>query len=309
MKKNVIIFGGTGFVGYYLARYLSEKNYQVIIITRKQWLHNKVEDVKNIQYKYWDIDQGKIDADIIQQADYIVNLVGENVAKGRWTKKTKDKIVESRVRSAQLILQFLSHHTHKLKCVINASAIGWYGESETTTFTEDAPPAKNFLGQTCQQWEESISPIKNLGIRLVIFRMGIVLSSRGGFLGEFQRLLHWGIAPVFGKGTQMVSWIHIDDYVQMIVHAFENDSVNGVYNAVAPNPVSQRYIITTMQKVHYFRTIKIFLPKWLVKFLLGEMSQEVLKSCKASAKKIEKTGYTFKFKIIEQALKNLLRKG
>jgi uncharacterized protein (TIGR01777 family) len=198
---------------------------------------------------------------------------------------------------------------NQVKAVISASATGWYGADPTIPnpkpFTETDPSAPDFLGTTCEQWEGSIQPVLNLGKRLVLFRTGIVLSNRGGAYAEFKKPLRFGVASVLGSGRQVVSWIHMDDIVNLYITAIENESWQGVYNAVAPQPASNKQLIAAMAKQRGGFYITTYVPELALKTALGEMSIEVLKSTTVSAAKVEKAGYQFIFPHIDTAMRNL----
>jgi uncharacterized protein len=312
---TVLITGGTGLVGKILGQTLLEKGYSVIILSRQTNQHSAVA---NLSYANWNVEQQKIDKAAIAKADYIIHLAGAGVADKRWTKKRKQKIVDSRVNSSKLIADSLRTIPNKVKAVVSASAIGWYlipnpsplcGEgSGVQKFVEADPPANDFLGQTCKQWEESIETVTQLEKRLVKLRIGIVLSREGGALKEFMKPLRFGIAAILGSGKQIISWIHINDIVSMFIEAIENEKMNGVYNAVAPNPVSNKKLTLRLAKRtgHFF--IPVHVPAFFLKIVLGEMSIEVLKSATVCCNKVQKTGFIFQFPDINSALIDLIKK-
>jgi uncharacterized protein (TIGR01777 family) len=266
----------------------------------------------NISYAQWDINKGTIDNRAIESADYIVHLAGANVADGRWTAKRKREIVESRVLSGQLLVKALSEVENRVQVVVSASAIGWYGADAIVPnpqpFIETDKPDESFLGKTSKEWEAAIQPVRNGQKRLVIYRIGIVLSNKGGAYAEFIKPLKFGMASVLGNGRQVVSWIHIDDLVQLFIHAIENGSTEGIYNAVAPLPVSNEALIKTIAKEKGGTHVTAHVPQAILKMMLGEMSIEILKSATVSSKKIEATGYQFKFETIEAAVRDLIEK-
>lgn len=319
---TVIITGGTGLIGNALTKLLAANEHRVIIFTRDPNAHKikkskTVRDKKGqgilstIEYASWDIKEQTIDADAIKQADYIIHLAGAGVADKRWTAKRKKEIEESRTKSSALLIRGLKENPNKVKAIISASAIGWYGPDisrpSKKPFVETDPPSVDFLGETCRLWEESIEPVVSLGIRLVKFRTGIVLSRDGGAFPEFKKPVRFGIAAILGSGKQMVSWIHIDDLCRMYLFAIENHSINGVYNAVAPKPVSNKEL--TMQLARTYKSnffVPLHVPYFVLEIMLGEMREEVLKSTTVCCDKIRKTGFNFIFPTIENAINELL---
>ncbi len=298
----VLITGGTGLIGTALARALVQRGYDVILLSRVA--RDNRQPMPGIRYARWDISERYIDKETFSAADYIIHLAGAGVAEKRWTKKRKLEIRDSRVRSSALLVESLRTVPHRVKAVISASAIGWYGPDKGTgKFVETDSPAPDFLGSTCVAWEESIDPVASLGVRLVKLRTGIVLSREGGALKEFCRPLRLGIAAILGNGRQVVSWIHIDDLVQLYIRAIEQEQWKGVYNAVAPHPVTNRELVLELARArnrHCFIPVRV--PSFILKLILGEMSVEVLKSATVSAEKIEASGYTFIYPDIRTAV-------
>jgi uncharacterized protein (TIGR01777 family) len=303
---TVLITGGTGMIGSALTKALVEKGYQVIILTRKIGKHS-IE--KNISYAEWDVEKQTIDEKAISRADYVIHLAGANVAEGRWTDKRKKEIIDSRVKSGDLIVKSLREIQNKIKAVISAAAIGYYGPNTSPgkSFTETDPPYNDFLGNVVQQWEEAVQPVVKLEKRLVIFRTGIVLSNEGGAYAEFKKPMRFRVATILGSGKQMVSWIHIDDLVRLYIEAIENENFRGVYNAVAPNPVSNELLIRTIAKASGKNFAVMHVPAFALKLALGEMSVEVLKSTTVSSARLQQTAFKFLFTDIDSAAGELER--
>ncbi|MBK9463797.1 MAG: TIGR01777 family protein [Chitinophagaceae bacterium] len=306
---TVIITGGTGLVGKALGHALLAKGYHIIILTRTlPSTDHSPQSIKGIQYAKWDIESQTIDENAIASADYIIHLAGAGVADKRWTKKRKQEIVDSRVKSCKLLADSLKTISNKVKAVVSASAIGWYGPDRIlpnpTPFAESDPADESFLGSTCRQWEESIEPVTQSGKRLVKLRIGIVLSKDGGALKEFIKPLKFGVAAILGSGKQIISWIHIDDLVRLFIMAMENETWQGTYNAVAPNPVSNKELTLQLAKSRKKFFIPIHVPTFVLKIMLGEMSVEILKSATVSSKKVQKAGFQFSFPTIKDALTN-----
>jgi TIGR01777 family protein len=305
----VLITGGTGLIGKNLTRHLINKGFEVIIVSRKP-PHSSTEE--KITYAEWDIVEQKLDIAAIAKADHIINLAGAGVMDKRWTEKYKKEIVESRTKSSELIVKALKENPNKVKAVISASAIGWYGEDkkDKKAFIETDPPDENFLGDTCRLWEESIEPVTALNKRLIKLRTGIVLSNDGGALAEFKKPLRFGLAPIFGSGKQIISWIHMDDLCRMYIYAIENESISGSYNAIAPLPVSDKKLMLNLAKLMRGQFyIPLHVPQFLLKLILGERSIEILKSATVSDEKIKATGFTFLYPTIDAALKELTHKS
>ena len=306
-SSTVLITGGTGLLGKALTEALLEKGFRVIVLTRNP--SNQKAGHPNLSFAAWNLEKKTIDKDALTKADYIFHLAGASVAEKRWTKKRKQEIVSSRVDSAHLLIENLINVPNKVKAVIGASATGWYGEGPANNqiaFTETDEAATDFLGQTCKQWEAAIDPVMDLDKRLVKLRIGIVMSNDGGALKEFKKPVKFGLATILGSGKQIISWIHIDDLVRIFLFAMDNENLSGVYNAAAPNPVTNKQLILQIaeeERGRYF--IPIHVPSFFLKIILGEMSIEVLKSFKVSAEKIQQAGFIFQYATIDTAINQL----
>ena len=302
---TVLITGGTGMIGTALTKALVEKGYEVIIVTRSAKSGSK----QLVHYIRWNVDQQVIDEKAIQKADYIVHLAGANVGEKRWTKKRKKEIVDSRVKSGELLTKALKEIPNNVKAVISSSAMGYYGPDSQIPnpqpFVETDPPHNDFLATTVVKWEQAIEPVRNLGKRLAVFRTGIVFSNEGGAYKEFEKPLKFGVATILGSGKQKVSWIHVDDLIRLYIEAIENDEWNGVYNAVSPNPVSNEELIKEIARQTKGFHISLKVPSFVLKTVLGEMSIEVLKSTTVSSEKIQQQGFQFLFPTIQTAVSQL----
>jgi uncharacterized protein (TIGR01777 family) len=305
---TILLTGGTGMIGTHLQKLLIAKGYSLIVLLRDEAKNKSL--TQNISYAKWDVEKGHIDKDAIASADYIIHLAGANVAEKRWTNKRKMEIVESRTKSSDLLVKSIKEIPNKIKAIISASAIGWYGPDAAASiqngFKEDAPASNDFLGKTCKLWEASIEPAEQLNKRLTIFRFGIVLSKKGGALKEFKKPLKFGVAAILGDGKQIISWIHIDDLCRLLLFAIEHDNILGIYNAVAPKPVSNKeFTLTLAKQLHSKLFIPVHVPEFVLQLAMGEMRIEVLKSTTVSSEKISKTGFSFLYSTAEAALKNL----
>lgn len=312
---TILISGGTGLIGTSLTKLLLDKGHKVIILTRdlKRAIDKRDAD-ERLTYARWNAEEQSIDNDAIGKADYIVHLAGEGIADKRWSDKRKKKIVQSRIQSGTLLSKVLKEVPNNVKAVVSASAIGWYGpdkpnEPRQRGFIESDLADKDFLGETCRWWEESIQPVATLGKRLVKFRFGIVLTNDGGALAEFKRPAQFGIASILGSGKQVISWIHIQDVCRLILFAIENEKMEGVYNAVAPETVTNKELILQLTRRMRGRSfIPVHVPSWVLKMMVGEMSIEVLKSTTVNSEKIHQTGFQFLYPTIDAALNELIKK-
>ena len=302
--ETVLITGGTGMIGYSLRSELLRKGYRVIILTRNRSKHDS--NVAGLVYAEWDIEKMKIDKEAIEATDYIIHLAGAGVADKRWTAKRKQEIVYSRVKSGELLVKALNEIPNKVKAVISISGIGYYGQDAGgKPFLESDGFSSDFLSDVCVRWEAAIQPVETIGKRLVIFRTGVVLSNKGGAIKEFKKPQRFGFATILGSGKQIVSWIHIGDIVNLFLYAIENVSVHGIYNAVAPNPISNKELIIKLAKADKKFYIPFRVPAFILKLVLGELSIEVLKSATVSSKKIEETGFVFQYSAIDSAIRKL----
>jgi len=302
--STILITGGTGLIGTTLGRMLREKGHRVIILSRGA----KPGDPDAFR---WDYATGQIDPEAIRQADHIIHLAGAGVADKRWSKKRKQEIIDSRTKTAGLLVKALSETGNKVQTVISASGIGLYGPDPAIPnprpYEEGDPANGDFLGETCRLWESAIEPVSALGKRLVILRIGPVLSEDGGMLAEFRKPIRMGVAPILGGGKQVISWIHVDDLCRLFVFALENSEWRGVFNAAAPQPVDNRTLTLAMAKKlkgRYF--VSVYVPSFLLKLIVGGMSVEVLKSTTVSDRKVRSAGFQFIYPTIDAALPGLL---
>ena len=304
--QTIGITGGTGFVGKHLTSLLTGKGLQVIIFTRNP--QNRATSGP-VSYAYWDAEQGKCDTNALAKTDAIVHLAGAGVADKRWTKTRKKEIIDSRVKATDFLVGQLKEHAPQCKTFIAASAIGFYGPDipGKDPFAESAPPYNDFLGTTCKAWETSSTSAEKV-MRTVILRFGIVLGKESGAFPQFAKPTDMGIVPLLGGGKQTISWIEVDDLARMILYSLEHSQVNGVYNAVAPNPVTQKALMQSIAREKGGIKIPVPVPSFVLKIMLGEMSIEVLKSCTVSAQKVLDAGFVFDHPTIGNAVKYILAK-
>jgi uncharacterized protein (TIGR01777 family) len=301
MAKHILITGGSGLVGGDLTRLLLNKGYVVSHLSREAGNNPKVKTF------LWDIHKGKIDEKCVDGVDTIVHLAGAGIADKRWTDKRKKEIIESRTKSIGLIYGLLHNKPHQVKSVISAAATGYYNDRGEELLTEESKPSNDFLGNCCVQWEQAVDKGEELGLRVLKFRTGVVLTDKGGALPKLALPIKLGLGSPLSSGKQWVPWIHHQDVIDLYFYGIENAGLKGIYNMVAPNPVTNKQLTKAV-------AMQLHKPLWLpnvpafaLKLLLGEMSTIVLSSSKISAQKIEATGFKFKFPEIESALKDLYK--
>ncbi len=296
--QKILISGGSGLIGRQLTEFLLAKGYQI------NWLSRNKKNLPGVSVFLWDIDKGFIDDDAFVGVDVIIHLAGEGIADKRWTPSRKKIIIESRTKSTELLLKKLNEIPHKIKTVICASAIGFYEANTNTIISEENKTGIGFLSESVSIWENATKKFAELPLKLITIRIGIVLAKKGGAYKEMMLTKPFGILPLMGSGNQIYSWVHIEDVCGIILFLFQNNQ-NGIFNAVAPNPVSQKQLMHTVKKYSKGFQIIIPVPAFGLKLALGEMSSAVLNSQLISGKKISDAGYVFKFPDIETAIQNL----
>ena len=304
MKKNVLISGGSGFIGRHLTALLIAKGYSVSILSRSE-----KQNKENVFYYKWDVVNQTIDEKAVLNADYIIHLAGENIAEQRWTAKRKAAIIDSREQSTLLLYSVLKKNNKKLDAFISASAVGIYGAVNGEEIcTEDMPPANDFLGYTCQKWEDSLDFIENLNSRTVMIRTGLVLGKNEGFLKKLTPLFKYRLGSALGSGKQYMPWIHVDDLCAIYYQAIVDRAMSGPYNAAINDNTTNSVFSKTLACVFGYSIWLPNVPAFVLKLFMGQMAIFVLTGRRVSSDKIEQTGFKFQFKNLEGALRNCLIK-
>ncbi len=298
--SSILITGGTGLVGTRLAKLLSQNEHQVSLLSRSSGNSEHKTFIWNPEKKIFPIEA-------LKNVDFIVHLAGSGIADKYWTKKYKEKIVRSRVDSANLIFEVLKNNPHQVKCFISASATGYYGESGETWVDETRPPADDFLGNTCKVWEKSAMQFETLGMRVVILRTGIVLAKEDGAVKPMALSVKLFAGAAFGDGEQYMPWIHLDDLCREYEFAISNQSLHGAYNAVAPSPVKNSFFVKTLGKVLHRPIWPINIPGFVLKTILGEKAVVVLQGQRVTNEKIRQEGFAFKYNDVRVALEEVLK--
>ncbi|HTE33622.1 MAG TPA: TIGR01777 family oxidoreductase, partial [Chryseolinea sp.] len=282
---------------------LVRRGYQVAHLERSRREHGSVKVYT------WDIDKQYIEPGALENIGAIVHLAGAGIADKRWTKSRKNEILESRTRSTQLLHHELGRRKHQVRTFVCASAIGYYGiHCKDEIHTEQSEPGNDFLADVTKRWEREADAIKQLGIRVVKLRTGIVLSEKGGALAQMVRPIKFYVGAPLGSGDQYMSWVHIDDHCGLFVKAIEDTHWEGAYNSVAPAPVpvTNKEFTVSVGEVLKKPILLPCIPAFVLKLVLGEMSDIVLHGCYVSAEKVLGSGYEFKFTTLKDALQNVL---
>jgi uncharacterized protein (TIGR01777 family) len=292
---HILITGGTGLIGRALTEKLASEGHTVAILSRSGGDFT------------WNVKKHYMDPLALQNVDAIVHLAGAGIAEKRWSVARKKEIVDSRVESARLLVDTLVNNNHQVKTVVSASGIGYYGsDTGETNCTETSNPGVDFVAECTQEWEKSVDPFTDQGIRVVKLRTGLVMASQGGIFRVLTRPVYWFIGAILGTGKQWHSWIHMDDLVEIFHQSLINSSAAGVYNAVAPEPIRHGDMIRMIAKKLKRPLIFPAIPTWFLKIILGEMADLVTGGNLVSSQKIQKElTFTFKFTSFAEAIKKL----
>jgi uncharacterized protein len=301
MAKTILITGGTGLVGSRLTELLKAKGYTVKYLSRTAGVKNGIQSYE------WDIKSGTINEKAFENVDTIIHLAGAGIADKKWSPERKKEILDSRTKSTQLLKSTLERIDHSVKTFVSSSAIGYYGwDTGGVLKKEESRFGDDFLATVTKAWEAEANEIEKLNIRLVKLRIGVVLSEKGGALAELVKPIKFGIGAPLGRGDQFMSWIHIDDLCEMFIFALENPSINGVYNAVAPNPETNATLTKRTAQVLKKPCFMPNIPSFVLRLILGQRAALVLGGSRISSEKIQSQDFKFKFSDLQSALVDLL---
>lgn len=305
---KVAIAGATGFVGSRLVERLHNEGHQVLILTRNLATAQKVFPKSNFDkleiITYTPTESGSWQQ-VITGCDAVVNLAGEPIAEERWTPERKQEILKSRQLGTQKIVEAIAQAEPKPYVLVNASAIGYYGTSETATFDETSPAGEDFLAQVCLAWEAEAEKVTAVGVRLVILRLGIVLGMGGAIAKMITPFKIFAGGPI-GSGRQWFSWIHRDDLVSLILQALTRPDIEGVLNATAPNPVRMSELAQTMGQT-LKRPSWLPVPSFALEALLGDGAMVVLEGQQVLPKRTLAFGFDYQYPTIKQALAEIVQ--
>lgn len=295
---NILITGGTGLIGKRLCTALLQQGHNLTVLSRnpdsvKTKCGSEVKAIASLN---------DYQPDTVYHA--IINLAGEPIVDKRWTNTQKQRLINSRVTLTEQLIQRITDAKHKPQVLISGSAVGFYGNGGDTILQEDAPPAQDFGATLCNHWEQTANKATELGIRVCLLRTGLVLDPTGGLLKKMQLPFKLGLGATLASGTQWMSWIHHQDYIQIILILLENKNASGAYNMTAPEPVTNKQFTKTLAK-HLHRPALLNSPAWLLKLILGEQAQLLIGGQRALPTKIQTLGYNFHYTTLEQALNHI----
>jgi uncharacterized protein (TIGR01777 family) len=296
---KILITGSTGLIGSELCSFLTANNHQVLRLVRRTPAGS--DEIG------WEPSSGKLDTGALEGIDAVIHLAGENIAGGRWTAERKRRIRESRINGTRLLAQALGRLSNPPRSLISVSAVGYYGNRGEEVLVEENGPGTGFLSDLCREWEKATEPASAKGIRVVIPRLGIVLSSKGGALAQMLPVFRLGIGGRIGSGRQYISWIAMDDLLGIFNHAIHCESLRGPVNVVSPNPVTNLEFSKTLGRI-LSRPVLFAMPSFAARAVFGEMAdQALLASARVSPAHLKDSGYPFRFPELEAALRHALQ--
>ncbi len=297
---KILITGGSGLLGKTISEILLKAGHQVA------WLSRESGNYKGIQKYKWDLSKNYIDEKAFEGVESIIHLAGAPIADKRWTDAYKKDIIDSRVKSSELIFSYISKNNYPIKTFIGGSAMGYYGSFiSEKIFTEEDEPGNDFLAETCMRWEKSYAPIIEKGIRTAIIRIGVVLSKYEGAYAKMAPPFKLGFGAAVASGNQNFAWIHISDIARLFVHALDDQNINGIYNGVSSESINNKEFSRQLAKSFNKPFFMPNVPAFLLKLAMGEGSIMVTGGVKISNKKIKDSGFKFEFERAQEALRSL----
>ena len=299
---KILITGGSGLIGSTISDILLKNNYEPV------WLSREAGTSANGIKKFkWDLKKKYIDEKAFEGVESIIHLAGTGIADKRWTTAYKKEIIDSRIKSSELLFDYISKNNYNIKNFVGGSATGYYNVNDDKVFTEADKPGTDFLAQTCVLWEKSYEPFIDRGIRTCIIRTGIVLSNKEGAYKKMSPPFKIGFGAAIASGQQNFPWIHISDLANIFVTAILNEKLIGVYNGVSSEIINNKTFSKQLAKSFHKPFFLPNVPGFLLKLVMGESAIMVTEGVKVSNQKIKNTGFKFEFEKAEDALKELAK--
>jgi uncharacterized protein (TIGR01777 family) len=297
---KILISGGSGLLGQSISGHLKKQGDEVA------WLSRESGTVNGIKKYRWDPDKNEIDLNAFENVEQLVHLAGAGIFDKAWTKSYKQQIIDSRVKSSELLVNTIQKNNFRIKTLVGTSASGYYGaDTGEKIITEKDPAGNDFLSKVCVDWEQSYKAFERLGIRTVILRLGIILSSKGGYYERMQKIRKFGLVPVMGPGSQKVPWVHVEDAARAYVYAISNAAMSGSYNLVASQMVSAKNLSANIAGAKSKAILTPLTPAFVLKLAMGEKAASLTGSQMISNRKLKDAGFQFTYDSIESAVREL----
>ncbi len=302
---KIVISGGTGFIGAYVLRHLSKGPHEIVLFTRSG---NRTETIEaaTVRYVHWNAYAAGVWMNEIDGTDVVINLVGKNVVEERWNERAKQEMYDSRIIPTKLIVDAIGSAPSKPSLLISASAVGFYGDRESETITEESSGGNDFLAYVVREWEGAAYRAEQYGVRVATPRTGLVLAKNGGMIAKMMLPFQLFLGGPIGNGRQYLPWIHIDDVVRGMLFAIENNDFRGVYNLVAPYPVTMEEFARTFGNVLH-RPSWLPVPSFVLKAMFGEGGKVILSGQRTLPKKLLTAGFVFSHVELKSALEKILK--
>jgi len=301
---RIVLAGGTGFVGQALREKFFSAGHEVTVLTRQ----NGGGEIKGGEFVSWDAKDPGDWISCLDGADAVINLVGENIATKRWTQAQKQKILLSRVNATRAIVNAIGFVRQKPALLINVSATGYYGDASDLELTEASAQGAGFLAETCGRWEAEACKAEELGVRVVLARLGLVLGEKGGMLSKMLPPFRLSIGAPLGSGKQWISWVHQEDVTGAFLFILQHGELSGPVNVTAPAPVTMTEFCSMLARVLH-RPSWFPIPPFLLKMFMGEMAMIVLSSQRALPQKLLEAGYQFAHPDLAEAFESILKEN
>ena len=303
-KLNIIIIGGAGFIGRTLSSILLEAGHKITVLSRtavpSSFLHNGITVLQA------DVSQPGSWQDKISDFDVVINLSGSSIFR-RWTIRGKQEILDSRILTTRNIVESIRKDRGDVRQFFSVSGVGYYGFRGEEVLDENIPAGSDFIAQVAAQWEYATQPVKELGVRLVICRLGHVLGMHGGALPKLATLARLHLGSHWGSGNQWISWVHEEDLARAVLFLLDTHTISGPVNITSPNPVRNREMMQVLTKILGERVVIPHIPKFALQLLLGQFSSVFVNGQKVMPAILQQRGFLFKFPILSEALNDLLK--
>jgi uncharacterized protein len=301
---KILVTGATGFIGSKLVRALCAKNFDVVAPVRDV-ARAKLKLPPQVDCIPWPDAQAALPAGCTEGVEGVIHLLGESIADSRWTKNRKKALVDSRIKSSERLFEAFTHQQSRaLKVFVSASAVGFYGDRQDEVLSEESSGATDFLGTLVRDWENAAKMFSQIGARVVCIRTGIVLGADGGAMAKLLPIFRRGLGGKLGSGCQWMSWIHIDDLVEVYVKALTTNEISGPINAVAPKPVRNSEFTRSLAKA-LGKSALIPVPAIALRLALGELADVLLGGALVMPGKLQTAGFHFRHQDLSESLQDL----